>query len=239
MKQQLYTALLGLTSLALSSPIMAQDALSNRWKESRRLDLHQKEVSFTDTFYLNDVTAKSLYLRKGAFQYKGTINKRTVDLGYITLSIEKRTDNEIQLKDDQFIHIFTRQLKEQSAADAALKKTEIALPATPVQQISLPMISGKWEAYKREGKDGPLPKVDYTTLITRVIVTGKDSIGHYGQVYTNKALPAYQITAIQDSNIIAMDKNNAIRRFTVWRLSPDELVLEDENHIVYYMKHFR
>jgi hypothetical protein len=236
MKQKISFTLL---CLCTGFSLAAQDQLSNRWKETQRLSLDKKPVSYTDTLRLQEVTKESMSIRKGSFLYKGTISNDLLDFGYLTFGIMKSSKEEIKLRDEEFIHIFTREAKDMSAADAAAKKEAIDLPARPVDNISPELLAGVWEVYKRQGRNGPLAKIDYTTLITRLSVPEQKTGEPTGTVSTGGGKNLYQIKESKGSDLIATDAAQKEHRIKVWRLSKEELVIEDENNIIYYMKHFR
>jgi hypothetical protein len=232
MKQIIFTA-----SLFLSSGLYlnAQGQLSDRWKETQRLDLDKKPVTYTDTMRLLDVNKESMSLRKGSFLYKGTISNDLLDFGHLSFGIMKNNKEEIRLRNEEFIHVFSREAKDMSAADAAAKKEAIDLPARPVDRIELSDLYGVWEVYKRQGRNGPLPKIDYHTLITRLSLSqGNGTLGT-----ASAGGQQYQVRETKSSDLILVDKDQKEHSLKVWRLSKEELVIEDENGIIYYMKHFR
>ncbi len=234
MKQILTTTLLFLSS---GFYLQAQSQLSDRWKETQRLDLDKKPVTYSDTMRLLDVNKESMSLRKGSFMYKGTISNDLLDFGHLTFGIMKNTKEEIRLRDEEFIHVFSREAKDMSAADAAAKKEAIDLPSKPVDRIELTTLYGIWDVYKRQGRNGPLPKVDYNTLITRLSIPQGNAGGNLGTASTGGQ--QYQVREAKGSNLIIADKDQKEHLLKVWRLSKEELVIEDENNIIYYMKHFR
>lgn len=225
----------------ITTQLHAQGPLSDRWKETRRQDLKKKEVSFSDTLRLSEVGKESMLLRKGAFQYKGAINNDVLDLGYTNLHIIKNNKEEIQLGDEDYIHIFTRESKDMSAADAAVKKAGIDLPSAPVEKIDHELLKGTWEAYKRSGRNGPLEKIDYATLIKTLSFELQKPEDYYGTITAGASAdtPLYSIKDTKGSDLITDGRDKKEHRIKVWRLTADELVIEDESGILYYMKHFR
>jgi hypothetical protein len=227
--------------IATCSISYAQETLSDRWKETKRTDLSNKAVAYTDTLRLSDVSKDGMNIRRGAFQYKGQISNDLFEVGDLQFGIMKNDMNEIQLRDEEFIHIFTREKKDMSAADAVARKANIDLPAMPVEAIDKNLLNGNWEAYKRGSRTGPLSKVDYKSLIKTLSFDMQKPGDYYGTFTTNfiggEAL--YSIKDIKASDLVADDKNKKEHLIKVWRLTAEELVIEDENGIVYYMKHFK
>lgn len=224
-----------------SNLINAQEILSDRWKEIKRMDLSNKAVSYTDTLRLSDITKDGMNIRKGSFSYKGQISNDVLDVGDLQFGIMKNNKEEIQLRDEEFIYVFAREKKDMSAADATASKANIDLPAAPVMTIDMNILNGNWEAYKRSSRSGPLSKVDYKTLIKTLTFDMQKPGNYYGSITTNfiGGDVLYFIKDIKASDLVAEDKNKKEHLIKVWRLTVDELVIEDENGIVYYMKHFK
>lgn len=238
MKQTLYFTIL--LSVAGLNPLCAQEQSANRWKETSRTSLREKKVSYTDTLYLQMLNKEEANLRKGSFQYKGKIDKKIFDLGYITYKVLKNKEEEIQLQDDEFIHIFTREAKDKSAVDAQSKMAAIELPANPVKDLDPELLNGDWEAYKRSGKNGPLEKVDYKTLIKTLSFNKEKTEGGYGKLTTNfiGGAALYTIKETKAPSLVVEDADGKEHLIKVWKLSEEELIIEDEYGIIYYMKRF-
>jgi hypothetical protein len=131
MKETIFTLVIAGTCGIVS----AQETLSDRWKETKRINLEHKAVSYTDTLRLSDISKDGMNIRKGAFQYKGQISNDLLEVGDLQYGIVKNNKEEIQLRDEEFIHFFTRERKDMSAADATASKANIDLPAVPVATI--------------------------------------------------------------------------------------------------------
>lgn len=239
MKQALYFTLL-LSGISLSC-LQAQEQPAVRWKETARTNLKDKKVSYTDTLYLQMLNKEEANLRKGSFQYKGKIDKKIFDLGYLTYKVLKNKDEEIQLQDDEFIHFFSKETKDLSAADAQTKMAAIELPADPVKYLDPAVLNGNWEAYKRTGKKGPQEKIDYKTLIKTLSFNKEKTDEGYGKVTTNYIGGAtlYTIKEIKAPSLVVEDTDGKEHLIKVWKLSEQELIMEDEYGIVYYMKRFQ
>ncbi|MFT4062354.1 MAG: hypothetical protein QM642_08365 [Edaphocola sp.] len=217
--------------------------LSDRWIEANRTTPRNKNVAFADTLRLLDVTNEGLMLRRGAFAYKGTINKKTLEVGDIQYRILKKADAEIQLEDEEYIHIFVREKKDNSAADYELKQQEHALPKTPVKYIDTALLTGKWEAYRRQNTQAPAERVDYSTLIQSLNYNQHDDApGVAGTIVTpasNSTLRKYFITSVVGGSLTAMSSDGkSTIKVDVLKLTATELVLTDEKGIIYFMKQF-
>ncbi len=224
----------------IANPNYGQQLSQNRWKETERTTIKGKNISYTDTFYIQRPNDDEILLRKGAFMYKGKVEKHKIEMGYTSYSILKNTKDVLTIKDDQYIHTFTKDYLDQSAKDAAQKKAEIDLPPKPVPDIDHELLSGKWLAYKRTGRDGPLAAVDYKVLIKTLTFDTPQDEGYHGFITTDYigGNAIYSIKNSRNQYLIVDDENQEEHKITVWRLTPDELVIEDENKIIYYMKRF-
>jgi hypothetical protein len=223
--------------LLISASILCAQPPAERWKEVQRLNLKKKEQSYTDTMHLV-VQGADINIRRGAFMYKGARAGRVLDMGYTSYGIVKDKDDELQLRDDDYIHVFRKELSQQTQPDPPAPD----LPATPVSSIDTALLKGTWEAYKRSARKGPLDKVSYATLLkTMEYNTRKNEQGNFGALYNNyiggKAV-AY-IRGTRAASILAKDEEGRDIQFQVWKLSADELIIEDSDGILYYMKHFR
>ena len=232
--------LLSVSTLAFNFAA-AQEFSDVRWKETSRTDQRKKSVTYTDTFYLNSVSKSEMNLRRGSFIYKGKLEGRILQLGHIAYIVLKNTTEEIHLQDEDFIHIFTREIKDQSAADASKKIAAINLPEKPVSEIKHELLNGDWESYKRASKKGPLEKIDYKTLIKTLSFGLQKPEDYHGSITTTfvggQAL--YYIRETKGANLVVDDKEKKEHLIKVWKLTEEELIIEDENEIVYYMKHFK
>lgn len=237
MKVLIFTVVISSCCVALH----AQENLSDRWKETQRLDLSGKAVTYTDTLRLLHVTKEKMDIRKGSFSYTGLISNDVVQVGDMMYGLMKNEPKEIQLRDEEFTHVFSREVKDMTASDAAASKVNIDLPATPVASIDRNLLKGTWEAYKRNSRTGPLTKVDYKNLIKTLAWNDQKNGEYYGSATVDyiggNAL--YYLKDTQAGNIIAEDKDKKEQKLKVWRLTADELVIEDGAGLVYYMKHFR
>jgi len=228
--------ILTLVATCIVAVAAAQPVLSDRWKETRRLDLRNKPVPYTDTMKLQHVSKEGMDMVRGSFLYKGRISNDVLEIGDLTFGIVKNTGEEIRLQDEESIHIFSREIK-----DTATVKLSLDLPPAPVAQIDKQLLKGDWEAYKRANRKGPAEKVDYGRLLKTLSFSEEKSGGYYGSAATDHVHGnlLYHIKDIQASQLIAEDKAGQEQKLTVWKLSAAELVLEDGNGVIYYMKHFR
>lgn len=226
--------------LLCTTTLLAQEQLSDRWKETQRLDKNKKNIPYTDTMRLLNVSKESMHLRKGSFLYKGEISNDLLDFGYEQYGIMRQTKEEIRLRDENYIHIFSREARDLSAADAAERRKAMMLPEQPVDSISRQLLSGIWEVYKREGKNGPLTNPDYSTMITRVTVASDNGELRWGSINGGLSQEIlYTISGASGPDLLIRDTAQQEQRIKVWRLSKEELVLEDARGIIYYLKHFR
>ncbi|KAA5536268.1 hypothetical protein F0919_00965 [Taibaiella lutea] len=215
----------------------AQENYSNRWKEISRTDRKDKSVAYTDTMRINNVTKESLKMRRGSFEYSGTISNDLLEVGEEQYQIIKQDEKEIRIGDEDYIHIFARESKDLSAADATAAINERTLPLKPVSSIDTFLLKGEWQAYSRKRKDGP-GKINYKELIKTLSFHPDLTMNNYGIVTINNGISMFPIRALKGSDIIISDDNNKEHRIIVWKLTKDELIVEDDSGILYYMKQF-
>jgi hypothetical protein len=161
-----------------------------------------------------------------------------LEIGDEQYQVIKQTETEISIGDTDYIHIFARQLKDQTSADASASINERTLPSKPVTSIDTMLLNGNWEAYSRKRKDGQPGKINYNTLLKTVSFHSNIIQHSYGIVTVNNGASVFSIKALKDADIIITDNNNKEHRIIVWKLSKNELIIEDEESILYYMKQF-
>lgn len=224
--------------LLLSFCLNAQEIYSDRWKEIKRTDRQDKPVVFNDTMHLSNVTKTSLKMRRGSFEYPGIISNDLLEVGEDQYQVIKQHETEISIGDQDYIHIFARQLKDQSAADATLSLIDRTLPQKPVNSIDPALLTGKWEAYNRKRKDGQPGKINYKTLIKSITFHTAIQDNSYGSISTQNGT-VKAIKALKGSDIIIMDADEKKEHpIIVRKLTKEELIIEDEDGILYYLKQF-
>lgn len=224
--------------LLLSFSVNAQPEYSERWKEVKRTDRNDKPVAFDDTMHLNNVTKTSLKMRRGSFEYPGIISNDLLEVGEDQYQVIKQDETTIHIGDETYIHVFARQPKDRSAADASASLIDRTMPAKPVNTIDAALLTGEWEAYNRKRKDGGKGKINYKTLIKTISFRADAPENNRGFVSANNGTGKYAIKALKGGEIIITDEKGAQHHITVWKLTKDELILEDEDGILYFMKQF-
>jgi len=111
------------------------------------------------------------------------------------------------------------------------------LPEKPVNTIDTKLLDGQWQTYKRQQKDGKPGKLDYGAMIKTVSYMSATDQNGNNYVLTSNG-DKRSIKSLENANIIVTDANKASHHIIVWKLTKDELVIEDENGILYYMKQF-
>lgn len=218
--------------------INAQEKYSGRWKEVKRTDRQDKPVAYSDTMLLNNVTKESLKMRRGSFEYSGIISNDLLEIGEEQYQIIKQSETEIRIGDEDYIHILTRELKDQSAADATASVNEKKLPAKPVNSIDTALLKGEWEAYNRKRKDGQPGKINYKTLLKTISFHPYLMQHGYGTVTMHSGTSKYMIKALKGPEIIITEDAEKEHHIIVWKLTKEELIVEDEDGILYFMKQF-
>jgi hypothetical protein len=224
--------------ISLHSTGQESPGISTRWIETSRQDASGKTIPYQDTLFLQKSAPSEISIRKGSFMYKGEVKGKMLELGHISYKIEKNNDKEIRLKDEDVLHIFTKAVKDTSAMDAIVRMPAIALPAAPVSALDPAVLQGEWEAYKRSGKNGPLTNIDYSKLIKAMSFYPEPKEGNLGSVYitVKSNHPLYQVREIKAPYLAVADEEHKMHKLTVWKSDKEELIIEDEAGIIYYMK---
>lgn len=79
--------------------------------------------------------------------------------------------------------------------------------------------------------------MNYGMMIKTVSFMASISQNGYDYVLTDNGTK-FSIKAFKDSNIIVTDDNKTEHLIIVWKLTKEELIIEDENGLLYYMKQF-
>ena len=223
--------------------------LKERWKESSRLSKREKPMEFSDTTWLiGGDKEDEMYMRRGSFMYKGEFKRSMFVLADRKYMVVKRDAGEIQIKDEEgVVRVYQPDKRDNSAADAVAKMAEQQLPPQPASAINIQQIAGSWEAYKRMRKPGVESKrINYDKLIKSVFILEQpDASGNKGFLYNSSGVKKVNtdsyiaiITTIDAPQMLAKDRDGKESKLTVWRADDEELILEDEDGMLYYCKKF-
>jgi len=224
--------------LLLSCGVYGQD-YSGRWKETARIDRQNKPVTFTDTMRLAEVTKDSLKIRRGSFLYPGAIYNDLLDMTYTQYQVIRMSPSEIKLGDESYIYTFSKELPNPASSTISAGMQDAALPAAPVSRIDISLLKGEWQAYSRKKKDGSPQKINYKTLLKSASFNNNDGqLTGIVNAQSGEGTPLYTVKKTEGSHIVVSDTGNKEHLLTVWKLTKDELVIEDEDGFLYYMKQF-
>lgn len=233
--------LLSAISIFLTT-IAAAQTNTNRWKETTRLDEKKKEISYTDTFYINMQSGDDVLMRRGSFVYKGTFHKKQLEFADRIYKVVERNHQEIRLQDELgIISVFTPDAVNLSNDVIAKDMQANELPTATITDLNPVMIQGKWTAYKRSTRDGkPLVNIDYNAIIkTIVILSAADSAGNLGYAYNNaqgEGEYIYSISQIANGVIMLKGKNNNPSTLNVIKSDEKEWYAEGEDKVVYFFR---
>ena len=224
--------------LALSIGLFAQMNPSDRWKETKRTDRKNTVVSFKDTMQITGITKDSLKMRRGAFLYPGVISNDLLDMGYDQYQIIKMDANEIRIGDQDYIHILYKEAKDTSANGIVRSMQAMATTLKPVNSIDTTLLKGAWQPYSKKKKDASsTAPINYKTLITKLTFSGKNVQNNYGSVSMGSGETCI-IESVQGSSLFLKDNTNQSTKLIFYKISKDEVIMEDASGILYYMKQF-
>jgi hypothetical protein len=213
----------------------AQDYSSNRWKETSRLNPFDQEVDYTDTVFLLSTDRNVMDVVIGGYAYRGTINGDSLDIRKRTFEVVKNEPGEIRLRFKKLTHVFTRELKGQAAADAEAVAAQNAIPANPVKKISLRPLYGTWKVYKKVPREGISVDIRKMQYIKMLQVFRKAQQGKKG-ILTSSSNLVMAIKDIKGPEIRYLTTLQQPKSLKVLKQNATELLLEDENHMVYFLK---
>ncbi len=213
----------------------AQEYSPNRWKETSRLNPFDQEVDYTDTIFLNTTDRNIIDIIIGGYAYHGVIDGDSLDVKKRTFEVVKNEPGEIRLKFRKLTHIFTRELKGSAAADADAVAAQNAIPSGPVKKINMKQLYGTWKVYKkvpREGTSVDIQKVQYIKMLQ---VFRKAEKGKKGSLTSSSNL-VMSIKGYKGPEIQYLTTLNQPKSLKVLKQSTTELLVEDENSIIYFLK---
>lgn len=228
-------ALLG---IGLSATIsQAQEYSPNRWQETKRLNLDQQEVSYTDTVWLNTHDRSTIDIVIGGYAYRGTIAGDSLDVRKRTFYVARNEQEEIRLQFGKLTHVFTRALKDMSGADAEAFATENIIPSEPVRKINTRELTGVWRVYKKTLREGAATDISKVQYLKKMHIYSKPQKGLRGTMLTASNME-YKIKDIKSPEIKVLNTLYQPLSMKVLKQTPVELLLEDEHNVIYFLKKY-
>jgi hypothetical protein len=228
------TLLLVLLCSAMST-IHAQEYSPNRWKETSRLNVFEQEVAYTDTVRMLTTDRNTFDIVIGGYAYRGTVDGDSLDVKKRTFQIISNEPEEVRLRFKNLIHVFTRELKDNIAADAEAFAEKNKIPDGPAKKVNASKLNGVWLVYKKQPREGveiDIKTIQYLKMLTIYRTPQK---GAKGSLVTANNL-AMKVKAIKGSTVKFTNTFNQGKVLKILRQSGNELLLEDENQMIYFLK---
>ncbi len=218
----------------------AQEEYSpNRWKETQRFNLKEEPVHYADTVFVNTTDRQAIDVVIGGYAYRGTVARDSLNIGSRTFHVVKNEEGELRLKYGKLIHVFTREPKGTIGADATDFAEQNRVPDAPLSKLNLKQLHGTWLVYKknmREGADADVKNIPYFKKLELYKTTGKGKQqGAKGHMIVASNI-AWKVAAIKGGEIGLLTTLNQPVTVKVLRHTPNELLIEDEYKVVYFLK---
>lgn len=222
----------------------AQEEYSpNRWKESLRLNLKDEPVHYTDTVFVNTTDRQAIDVVIGGYAYRGTVNQDSLNIGSRTFHVVKNEEGELRLKYGKLVHVFTREPKGMVAADAPEFAAQNRIPDEPLTKLNQKQLHGTWLVYKkslREGADADVKNIPYFRKLELYATAGKGKAqksrnGQKGYMILASNI-AWKVAGIKGGEISLLTTLNQPVTVKVLRQTPNELLIEDDYKVVYFLK---
>jgi hypothetical protein len=235
MNQSILKSTAVLMTLFVFNTAGAQEYSPNRWKETRRFNLRDEPVQYTDTVFVNTTDRQVIDVVIGGYAYKGTINQDSLNIGSRTFHVVKNEEDELRLKFDKLIHVFSRELKGMEGADAPEFAEKNRIPDLPLTAINQKQLYGSWLVYKKVIRENVAADVKNIPYFKKLEVYKPIKKGNKGFLVLASNI-AWKITGIKGGDIMV---NNTLGQPVVVRVlrqSENELLLEDAGNVVYFLK---
>lgn len=223
--------------IVISFTATAQKTYPGRWIETQRTTREGTTVAYKDSMRLIQVTSDSLKMMKGSFAYNGLITNDLLDMGYQQFQIIKLSTDEIKIGDDDYIHILKPVITTNASPQVNKEINAMTFPSEQVKAINKDLLKGVWEPYKKERKKGANGKINYQSLLKKLDFNTTSAQAAYGIAVVGNN-NRYNITDIANGNFTTKDEQGNKHILIVWRLNADEIIIEDEDGMIYYLKQF-
>ncbi|HRP89830.1 MAG TPA: hypothetical protein PKX92_07310 [Edaphocola sp.] len=200
--------------------------------------MSKKEIGFTDTLKLRTDSTSQISLLKKFFLYKAQSIKKSkkeieIDFGFGPNKWEEK-NNLIVLTGPLNKHYFQKQVKTNSDINIDEINKNIHGPESTLEQINPNLLVGKWFVYKRINTENK--KINRQTMISSISFEQKESVIGNAKMVSGGPDTECSVSLNSNGNIILTPKNQQNSLLKVFKQSEDELILEDESGIRYFLK---
>lgn len=212
-----------------------KDELSGHWREVKRLDANNKQVSYNDTILFEfKVGNEYVWQKKGGFIYRGSykIENGALDIGmrYFTI-LENKKNKKLVLKDQQGTYEFEPYTP--TSQMIAGRAPEQYKPVTSINQMV-----GTWDKFKGTSANTQ-QQIDYTRTVKKVEIFSTPENGKLGYIYAGRdgeGSPSWYVESFSNQTLYCNGKDR--RQFKVLKAENNEFIIE-ENGFTYFLRRFK
>lgn len=228
-----------ITSMLLTSTawVNAQEYAPLRWKETGRRNENQQPVNYTDTVFLNTEDREVIDIVIGGYAYRGKVKGDSLDIKKRIFQVVSNSPEEISLKFDKLTHIFTRELKGTVGEDAPEFAAQNKIPDSGLKKVNPKLLTGNWLVYKKMLREGFSIDIREAQYIKKLDLFKQTRKGSKGILTTATNLPM-KVKSLKGGEIKYQNTFNALMTLKVLKQNRAELLLEDEQHMVYFLKKY-
>ena len=219
----------------LTNISQAQEYSPNRWKETSRINEKEEQLNYTDTVFMLTTDRNLFDIVIGGYAYRGTVDGDSLNVKKRTFQIMLNEPEEVRLRFKNLTHIFTRELKNYTAADAESFASKNKIPDAPAKKINLKQLNGTWLVYKKQLREGVEADIKTIMYIKRLDIYRQVKKGAKGSLVTTTNL-AMKVKHIKGSSIRYINTFNQAHSLKILKQTANEILLEDEHQVIYFLK---
>jgi len=212
----------------------AQEYSANRWKETSRLNENQEPVVYQDTVFMLTTDRQTFDVVIGGYAYRGTVDGDSLNVKKRTFQVISNEPGAVRLKFKKLTHVFTREYKGDVAADAEKYADLNKIPDGPAKKVNAKKLNGNWQVYKKQVRDGASIDIKTAQYLRKIEIYAKPKKGAKGSVGVNTL--NMKLNSVQGATIKYTNTFNQSKTLTILRQTADEILVEDEQHVIYFLK---
>jgi hypothetical protein len=229
-----FIALIGVVCL-LTYQLKAQEYSPNRWKETNRLNEKEELQNYKDTVFMLTTDRNLFDIVIGGYAYRGTIDGDSLDVKKRTFHVIQNEPEEIRLRFKNLTHIFTREPKSYIGSDAEDFASKNKIPDVPAKKINAKKLNGTWLVYKKQLREGAETDIKTINYLKKLEIYRQVKKGAKGSLVTATNL-AMKVKDIKGSSIRYINTFNQAHSLKILRQTANEILLEDEYQMIYFLK---
>jgi hypothetical protein len=213
----------------------AQEYSPNRWKETSRFNEKKEQLNYTDTVFMLTTDRNLFDIVIGGYAYRGTIDGDSLNVKKRTFQVMLNEPEEVRLRFKNLTHVFTRELKNYTAADAEDFASKNKIPDVPAKKINAKKLSGTWLVYKKQLRAGAETDIKTINYLKKLEIYRQAKKGAKGSLVTATNL-AMKVKDIKGPSIRYINTFNQAHSLKILRQTANEILLEDEYKMIYFLK---